>query len=308
MTDADLASRRGMVNFQHRWPSIFNLGDFLCSPRHYFHFEAGQCDDRCASSVTIVGGGAYNQLGCEVATAGDGSKHIAWGVGRSIAYGTDEPAPLKSAFDFHSEFSTRDPDLASEGVPLVPCVSVMHELVDLPPGHMTGLFLNENPGVGASARNLPVGLGDVAFGTNAMAEHDFIAMFARTSRLVTNSYHVAYWGLLSGREVAVIGYSSKFDNLLRLLGIDDAPLRYTRGDGEDLARAIARHTSKPAFLRIPNHLAIKDRFRQTNREFAQRLVERGLLSFAEPCSSGDTIQQRMQLFHQHYHTVLRDPG
>ncbi|QCK88173.1 hypothetical protein E8L99_21615 [Phreatobacter aquaticus] len=296
------------IAFEHRWPALFNLGDYLCSPRHYFKFEPWRDEGGQPRRVTIVGGGAFNQLGQEAGSTGAGRVHIAWGIGRSVAYGNTDVADLGAARAFHSEFSTRDPDLAAQGASLVPCVSVMHELVDLPVGDETGLFLNGDRAVGDSRELRTIAAGkDLVFGTNAMAEHDFMAQLARTNRLITNSYHVAYWGLLSGRAVALIGYSSKFDSLLTLLGLTTKPLCYARGEIEDLKRAVAKSFDQAAFVRLPDHLTLKEDFRQLNRAFARRLVERGLVAAAEPCSSAETLQQRMVMLHERYKTVLQAP-
>lgn len=296
------------VAFEHRWPALFNLGDFLCSPRHYFRFRAARDPSGGPRRITIVGGGAFNELGRECRIRGDGSSRIAWGIGRSVPYGTSDDPDLPFALAAHCEFSTRDPDLASLGARLVPCVSVMHDLVDLPVGDETGLFLNQNPAAGGSAEFLTLAAeGKLVFGTNGMAEHDFTALFSRTARLVTNSYHAAYWGLLSGRDVAIIGYSSKFENLLALFGLRSEPQRYGRGNVEGLWSAVAATLARPQFVRLPDHRATTAAFREMNRGFAKRLVERGLLEEACPCSSAETLQQRMLLLQQRYATILRTP-
>ena len=289
------------VAFEHRWPAIFNLGDFLCSPRHYFQFELSEAT---VHRPVVLGGGAYNDLGIASVKDTQATCSIAWGIGRSVPYLSNESLPsLQEALTVFSAFSTRDPALANEGCRLVPCVSVMHDLVDLPPGKETMLILNQNPVVGGIGK-----LGEDAesrfdaFAHNALPEQDFVALFEASGRIVTNSYHGAYWALLSGREVQLIGYSSKFDSLLALLNLDASPIRYRRGDHAELIRAMSEVETRP-YLKLAEPKAIKERFRTINRDYARSLVEAGLFAAIRERDTRDTLAARERLFHLRYPSV-----
>lgn len=45
------------IRFFHHNPPRGNLGDYLCSPRHYFEFVASE------SPLNIIGGGVYVDMG-----------------------------------------------------------------------------------------------------------------------------------------------------------------------------------------------------------------------------------------------------
>jgi polysaccharide pyruvyl transferase WcaK-like protein len=57
---------------------------------------------------------------------------------------------------------------------------------------------------------------DSMFITNQAPEKDFMKCLAQSSHIITSSYHGAYWGLLSGRTVTLMGYSFKFKSLLNI--------------------------------------------------------------------------------------------
>ena len=50
---------------------------------------------------------------------------------------------------------------------------------------------------------------------------NFVDIFQNNQHIITNSYHAAYWGLLSGHNVTLLGYSSKFTSLLKIFNLDD---------------------------------------------------------------------------------------
>jgi polysaccharide pyruvyl transferase WcaK-like protein len=115
----------------------------------------------------------------------------------------------------------------------------------------------------------------------------FMEAFATVRRLVTNSYHVAYWGLLSGRPVTLIGYSSKFTSLMRLLHLDPTALiPYTRGDGDALARAVAEALSAPSRLFLKNYASRRQEFCELNIRYSEALVRAGLFEAIRRSQSG----------------------
>ena len=131
-----IAARTGAVRFLH-YSDTGNVGDYLCSPRHYFDFAS----DR---SVLIVGGGASNNFFCGRARKQRADVRIAWGIGQSWTLG-DEASPLDRLIKAakrrltYTRASTRDPLLAFDQLPLVPCVSVFHPLTEIAPGQTVEL-------------------------------------------------------------------------------------------------------------------------------------------------------------------------
>jgi polysaccharide pyruvyl transferase WcaK-like protein len=113
-------------------------------------------------------------------------------------------------------------------------------------------------------------------GSNASSERDFRALFAQTDRIVTNSYHTAFWGLASGRAVGMIGFSSKYDSIRSMFGLDADYQRYRKGDDAGLGNAIRQVLQSDRFVRVPDAAEVKEKFRKLNFDVAERLVERGI--------------------------------
>lgn len=271
------------VNFVHNWPSTFNVGDFLCSPRHYFDFTCLPPEESGFARITVVGGGAFNDLGSQAAIDCGGQCNVAWGIGRSIRF-ADRDRAVKPTADNFDVAGWRDPDLCATGANLVPCASVFHDITDISPGSETGIFLNANPAA-SGVGDVPARNANFATGTNALGEAELCARFARTGKIVTNSYHIAYWGFLSGREVAVIGYSSKFASLLELFGLPATVIEYERGNGDGLRQAVEEALRAQSWLRLERPEQTKDALRSLNLAFAERLVRHRLFSSIRPVGS-----------------------
>jgi hypothetical protein len=281
------------VAFLHHRTSVFNLGDYLSSPRHYFRFVPRVDGPRMA----VIGGGVFGSYerirGPGKSIDLDDRARVAWGVGLSLKGerdGVERLAELAKSFD---AVSTRDVDHVGEGVPFCPCSSVLNGIVDIPPGEHTGVLLNFDPRV--SGRNPLAMLAtfrDVVTGVNALSERDFRRRFARCGRLVTNSYHTAFWGLLSGRAVAVIGFSSKYDSIRSMFGLPTAPRRYPKGDAEGLRTAIDSVLAENDFVSLEDAPAWRRRFRDLNRAYAERLVEARLFERIEPIVDDDDALDR----------------
>lgn len=270
------------VEFLH-YGDTGNVGDLLCSPRHYFDFAS----DRPA---LIVGGGASNNFFCGRAWKRSAGVRIAWAIGQSWRPGR-EASPwdrlLKSATRrlTYARASTRDPALVSDQLPLVPCVSVLHPVTEMPAGTEVGIFLNANAHVSGEHEAMRLRLpcaalfGPRAFmATNGLSADAFMRSFRRTGTVITNSYHAAYWGLLSGRSVHIIGYSSKFSSLAALFDFpESAVIRVSRGDGDALIRAIKQCADR-APLRLAKPGLVRSDFRKRNLDFAQSLGAVGLFA------------------------------
>ena len=264
------------IDFLH-YGDMTNVGDYLSSPRHYFDFESER-------KVVIVGGGASNNFFAKRAL-GKSGKRIAWGIGQSWPFGRELTLFDRAMKSFlrhiaYHRASTRDRGLSSQALPLVPCASVFHPIVDLPPGHGVTVVVNGNPLVSGDIetlrRQLAGEVPQLEFATNKLSVDDFAGVFARAGTVVTNSYHAAYWGLLSGRRVHIIGYSSKFTAVADLFGLPHtAVTQVVRGDGAGLATAIlASVGGSPHQVGDPQD--VRQNFRWLNLEFARSLSELGI--------------------------------
>ncbi len=266
------------VHFVHNTPALPNLGDAVCSPKHYFDFASER-------SVLIVGGGAYSRLGIREARRHAAAVKIAWGIGSSVRLGLDlEPFDARPALKTYDRASSRDRHLAVDGIAHIPCVSCFHPIADIPPGSATGLFINRDEAASGAgvldllsdqARRRP----DLVTGTNAMGAAELGSLLALTGNVVTNSYHIAYWSLLSGRSVTIVGYSTKFLSLLDLFDLQPFVSRYVRGDSESLAHAVDAAFEKQPLRARPGYKAA---FRHANLAFADSLASLGVDARLKP--------------------------
>ncbi|MBA4130868.1 MAG: hypothetical protein C0519_05540 [Hyphomicrobium sp.] len=280
----DAEDRNASVAFLH-YGDMTNIGDFLASPQHYFDFGAQR-------TVLIAGGGASNNFFAKRALRHKAKVRIAWAVGQSWPF---EKVP--SSIDVtlkqllrrvtYCRASTRDPAMASLRLPLVPCPSAYHPLSELPPGTRRGIILNGNPRVSGSlaatmASQRGQGSEKYIFATNELGVQDFTDAFSRMQIVTTNSYHAAYWGLLSGRKVHIIGYSTKFTSLAKLFGFpESAVVKCSRGDTESLNNAIESCLHRaPLQLRSPAET--RAQFRSLNLDFAERLSQVGVAAHLKP--------------------------
>lgn len=277
------------VAFLHYRTSVFNLGDYLSSPRHYFRFVPRDGGPK----VAVIGGGVFGRYE-RIRDTGkriglDTRARVAWGVGLSLkgadGGGVERLAEMAKSFD---AVTTRDPNHVSAEVPFCPCSSVLNGIVDIPPGQHTGVLLNFDPR--ASGQNPLAMLAtfpDVVTGVNAVSERDFRRHFARCGRIVTNSYHTAFWGLLSGRAVAVVGFSSKYDSIQSMFRLPKGPRRYVMGDAISLRNAIAAAMAENDFVSLADAHIWREHFRDLNRQYADRLVARNIFARIEPIIDDD---------------------
>lgn len=263
--------------FIHHTTTIFNLGDYLSSPRHYFRFTPSSH----GKPIAIVGGGvfgSYRQLQRKVTSVDlDKRCKIGWGVGIS-AKGSDTISDKMISFSNEMDFNaTRDPDLATEKSPFCPCSSVFNAITEIPKGAEIGIILNYDPRAsGDDPLKLLSNYENKIVGTNAVSEADFRNIFARTGHLITNSYHTAIWGLISGRSVGIVGFSSKYANVMSMFGLPDSYVRYEKGNGVELRKAIDRILSENLFVRAPDYGDRLLEFRRINLNYARTLVDAGI--------------------------------
>lgn len=222
----------------------YNIGDVLCNPLLYFNIQSNR-------PVNVVGGGVWSQWYHQPNT-------IYWAPGKSIK---DQPDTHVFPPD-NLIASSRDID---SGIRHVPCVSVMNKIVDLPIGQHHSFIIGNDDTVGF---NIPDKTFSVMWRPIRYMPH-----FAQTNRISTNSYHAAYWGLLSGRKVRLYGYSSKFTSLLKGFGFaGDEYVKYRKGSAESFLNALYTDTE---WLEI-DHRKYKSLYREINLDFAgdvQKLEE-----------------------------------
>lgn len=268
--------------FVHHKPLVFNVGDFLCTPKHYFKFYS---DKR----IVFIGGGVFYSYGIKRIDKYKDTKKVAWGIGSSFDLDTnnrmtdENKTYIMQTYDL---YGTRDLDACFDGIDFLPCVSVFNNVTDIEKGDKTGVFLNFDSSITTQKVYEDICTyckeNNLLLGTNNLNEMEFKKQFARMDKIVTNSYHVAYWGLLSGREIILIGYSSKFRNLLKMFNINSNKLfEYRRGDPDELLKVFYKALEKQEFIGLINPEDYKDKFRQCNFEFAKKLKKLNIIQSFE---------------------------
>jgi hypothetical protein len=273
------------ILFLRNRPRYFNLGDFLCTPMHYFDFSCNAYESafflKNKPHKVILGGGAFNDLG--LGQNVDHKKTVLWGVGSSV-HGRDSK-PTQGDDLPYALYGLRDPDAVSDPAKLLPCVTCLHPLVQLPAGKDTGVFLNFDQGVTDlhTLRNDPFFRdNDLQIFTNFMNELRFMKAFSGCRRIITNSYHVSYWSLLSGREVAIVGYSSKFRSLMKLVGLNPDSLNYYDTSNQAALKQGIRETlGNQLFHQVPRFAEIRNSFVEKNIRFAEQCKAIGFVADAK---------------------------
>jgi len=279
--------------FIHHRTSIFNLGDYLSSPRHYFKFtpmDSGR-------PVVIIGGGtygSYNRLVKKIPSLDlDKLLTVGWGVGLSLKEESADGEKMTRLAESLDYTATRDCTFAAADIPFCPCSSVFNSINEIAPGSRTGILINFDPRASGSE---PLKMLDAydgfVIGTNAHSEREFRAVFSQTSHIVTNSYHTAYWGLMSGRSVGIVGFSSKYDNLLSMFELDTGYVRYNKGDRDALKSAIDAILQEGKFYKLDNPEMYKAKFRDINLDYTKRLVEAGVFKKVELIPDDESSLER----------------
>lgn len=183
-----------------------NIGDRMCAPGLYYpDIEVLDINNHLHTKfndLVIYGGGAIAGPAIRHARLQE-SPTVFWGGGSTRRFKEDHPVPDYSAFDL---YGTRDIGQGHH----VPCVSCKHPVFDqnfclqhevVFYGHRAVKPLLEQ------SKNYPY----------LDNEHDsfeeVISFLASGSRVVTSSYHGAYWAMLLNRPVIIHGFGSKFNYL-----------------------------------------------------------------------------------------------
>lgn len=209
-----------------------NIGDKYCHPLDYFKLGCEHDVNESSfdvnkfirdkervvegSDVLIVGGGAISRKCPSIMkkVMSKDVKVVAWGVGYTNRNKFNK-IKASSHYEYRSGFAlygTRD-YLPHSGLDYVPCVSCMHYFFDKIPEptrevvvyshHDLMLLDKEAHALGIPYKNNKDELGFL----------EVMNFLASGKKIVTSSYHGAYWGTLLGREVAMIPFGTKFMNL-----------------------------------------------------------------------------------------------
>ena len=264
------------IRFIHQKPKFGNIGDDLCSPKHYFNFKAKQ-------RVNILGGGVEDSFYFnKIKTLGLNYNHsILWGVGQSIKNPTT-PHFIKE-LPFYS-WGLRDIDSVHQDN-FLPCVSCLHPMLDLPQtDSKTLIFLNFDKKI--TDKNIQKTIQEkyknyiVLY--NNCTLNEFIEAFQNSQSIITNSFHGTYWGLLAGKRITLIGYSSKFYSLYRMFQLNPSfIIKVNRGNGFELIDAIEMAIHNNYWQQLNNALSFKEKFRSINLNFAKRLSSSDLFEKIE---------------------------
>ncbi|MDQ5940169.1 MAG: hypothetical protein QG557_1119 [Pseudomonadota bacterium] len=284
-------------------PDIYNLGDDLCSPRHYYDFLA-----QTPTSAMVVGGGVFTDFGYQCLKMKSADINIIWGFGLSRPLEIkDNESFLKKTIKkikltykrsvveqkYHFR-SSRDPLVVALGYPFVPCPSCFHAITDLPiKNNGVGVIINANPDthgaeVEDSLRGLRKRFPDVIFATNDMTQAQAMVFFGQVDKIITNSYHFAYWALLSGRHIDVIAYSTKFKGLLELFNLTTYR-SYKKQDAQSLINHLESALQSPNWIHAADYEVLKKEFRSLNNDFAKNISALSSLTvrLKEPFRSRD---------------------
>jgi len=243
--------------------SLFNIGDSLCTPDVYFDIESEK-------DIRIIGGGVWNIQ--KYASDKESKKTVLWGAGLSIK-GTER---MIDDLNFtYLEWSSRDRDLLVDKSKFVPCVSCFHkDIIRESESSKTMIFTNANKDVSTKIDILETE--DVYVITNDISYTNFIEKWKYCDRIITNSYHGIYWGLLSGREVIPFGYSSKFKSVLRLFDLELPDSQMYDIKSKFLLKKMIESKDKK-FFRLQNSKKFLSDFISINLEFADKLKSHGII-------------------------------
>lgn len=201
-----------------------NIGDRNCHPLDYVNLVSESCEvnivkadvrsipDDFFPDVVVFGGGAIAPHSSEINTRFPQAIKIAWGIGHTTGNKEiiKEGAHKKYQEGF-SLYGTRDYKTGGE---YTPCSSCLSNLFDYPRdptekvvvyGHAGKMPLKDY----AERHGLPyMDNTQHKEGLSGVVRH-----LSRGEKIITSSYHGAFWSSLLGRKVSMIPFGSKFYNL-----------------------------------------------------------------------------------------------
>jgi hypothetical protein len=215
-----IESDRVLVNI-HRLDN--NIGDWMSSPLRFFSFPTKTAE------VDILGGTSQVQLNHDVLVGGGGllardsfalrmesiaertkGSLIGWGIGhnRYEAINTTLSYP-----DYLRRFKLLGLRDYGQGLPYVPCVSCMSPLFD-----QAAEIRHEAVVYRHGKRPWPLEIDpEIPVMENTAIDAGMDEAFRRTidslssaEIILTNSYHGVYWGILLGKKVLAVPFSTKF--------------------------------------------------------------------------------------------------
>lgn len=263
------------IQFVHHNPNLFNIGDFLCSPRHYFRFEGAEV------GATILGGGIFDPRSKAISKFSlVPEQTVVWGAGFRQRLNEEDDMVTDTPF---LDWGYRDIMYVPKDR-FLPCASCFHPVannMELQEG--TVVFLNDDPKITPYPVRLKVESACRKLGYklvwNSTSEVNLIEMFKASNRIITNSFHGAYWGLLSGHKVKVLAHSMKFVNLLVSFELDGKSLVhfYNKRNPEEVLEHILQAVDQD-FVGLSDPEETKNHFKKLNLDFAAKLVSKGFIT------------------------------
>ena len=188
-----------------------NVGDFWCTPTHYYHFGHHIVRDLFEptpeADALIVGGGKTLRKSI------DRINDFADGVKPTIVWGSSLSGVNKHSIHYRyfkeivNLVGIRDFNLTKHW-DFLPCVSCKHTVFDnaREPEHDVVFFKH---GGKSSGIDFPDHIPTLSNNETTMEE--VISFIASGKTVVSNSYHGNYWAMLLGKKVLCLPFNDKFD-------------------------------------------------------------------------------------------------
>ena len=254
-----------------------NLGDLASAPHNYFDWISGPTIDifddpsrhrevlQRSDLVVIGGGGMLGYCDAEIAALLEVSRRSHGRSPRLVWWGAGN-GNRRSVPDYLADFDLvglRDHHLSGD-FEWIPCASSLHPAFDA-----VEVTSKQDVTVKYDAHRIPVeGVLKTELGLRSMSNDarvngmsTVIGFLASASRVVTRSYHGAYWASLLGLDVFVPAQPAP----LKYVGLKYPPTYITT------AAEIARTSDIAAQARLAAHR--RDEARNRNYRFARRVRE-----------------------------------
>lgn len=276
---------------------FYNIGDDLCSPKHYFNFQSYN------EKILIVGGGAFSDYGYQIPKKISTDISILWGIGCSRSLDIDSKLNFYQlirkqvrnikvhyrklvARNRYTFISVRDLSEHDKSYTFVPCPSCFHPITEIPVGNQVGIIINASlkthgDDIYKALEMLKNEYPTIHVAGNNMSVEEAMLFFSKVDRIITNSYHFAYWALLSGRKVKIIGYSSKFIELIKLFDLSDEFIKkYNKGESASLICHIRQSVINQMWIELPDSKEVRNKFRLCNINFMNHINRKDYLTIS----------------------------